>query len=408
MTSPRRLSLGAARRLALAAQGLLGRPARADLAAVRAVFDHVHVVQIDSVNVVCRSQELPLWARLGDHPRDALPRLVAGQQLFEYWAHEASLVPVHLHPHLRWRMEAARTEGWASLRRFHRRARAYVDEVRTEVHRTGGLAASALPGGKKKASAWWGWDDRKKGLALLFWLGEVSAVRRAGTFERVYVPPAVVVPAAILAAPTPAPAEAQRTLLLAAAAALGVATAGDLADYFRLRMPRARPLLAGLVAEGALVEVAVDGWREPAYVPAGLEPPARTTPGRRALLSPFDSLVWARPRTERLWGFRYRLELYTPADRRVFGYYVLPFLLGDRLVARVDLKADRDAGVLRVHAAYAEPGAGAVATITRALAAELTAMATWLGLTGVDVGPGGDLSRPLRRALAPARRRARA
>jgi uncharacterized protein YcaQ len=351
--------------------------------------------------VLCRAQELPLWARLGDHPRDVLPRLVAARELFEYWGHEASLLSVELHPLLRWRMDAAaRGQGvWAHVRRMRERP-AYVKRILDEIRDRGPLAASELADAahhrRGKAGSWWSWGDHKRALEWLFWTGQVVASHRLASFERVYDLPSRVLPARILDAPTPSVRDAQRALLGRAARALGVATAADLADYFRIRRPMARPIVDDMASSGELVPVEVEGWREPALLDPEAARPRRIE--ARSLVSPFDSLVWERARTERLFGFRYRLEIYTPAPKRRHGYYVLPFLLGDRLVARVDLKADRQAATLKVPGAFAEPGhaAGAIAT---ALAVELRAMAAWLGLARVNVGRRGDLSRALAAAV---------
>ena len=395
------LSAAAARRIALAAQGVAApRPARSAPAAIRRVFDRVRLIQVDSVNVLVRAQELPLWTRLGAHDRDALGAGVTRRELFEYWAHEASLVPVALQPLLRWRMEDARAGAgvWRTIATFARERRGFVDEILAEIRSRGPLSAGELTAGgpKTRSSAWWGWSEHKRALEFLFWAGELTATRRAATFERVYDLPARVLPAEVIAAPTPARADAQRELLRVAAGALGVATAADLADYFRIRPPVARPLLGELVERGELIAATVEGWREPAFLDPAARAPRRVDAA--ALVSPFDSLIWHRPRTERLFDFHYRLEIYTPAPKRRFGYYVLPFLLGDRLVARVDLKADRAAGALRVPGAFAEPGVER-RTVARALAGELRAMAAWLGLDRVIAGARGDLARELRAAL---------
>lgn len=393
------LSAEDARRIVLAAQGFAKRPPRAGLAAVRGLVERLQVVQVDSVNVVCRSQELPIWARLGPHPRDALPQLCRDRVLFEYWAHEASLLPVELQPFLRWRMAEARDKAWRGLRKLARRQPGYLEAVKAEVHARGQLLARDLePTTKRKAksASWWSWDDRKRALAFLFWAGEITAIRSPTTFERVYAPWDRVLPAAVLAAPTPTVADAQKQLLLRSARALGVGTAKDLADYFRINIVRARPLLAELVEANQLTKLTIEGWREPGYTHAVPRPRASTA---RALLSPFDSLIWERARTERLFGFRYRIEIYTPAAKRTHGYYVLPFLYDGALVARVDLKADRDAGALLVQASHVEPSAPADAT--PALAAELASFARWLGLHRVAVGPRGNLARALRAATRP-------
>lgn len=397
------LSAREARQIALAAQGFGPRPGGATLRHVRGLFDAIALIQVDSVNVVCRSQELPVWARLGAHPRDALPALSKRGAIFEYWAHEASLLPVEFHPLLRWRMAEAQTRAWRGIRMLAARDPGYIASVRDEVHARGALIARDLPdrepSRRKGSTSWWGWDDRKRALAYLFWAGEITATRSTTTFERIYAPLDRVLPAHVLAAPTPSPDDARRELLARSARALGVATVRDLADYFRITAPVARPLVADLVEAGRLIPVAVEGWREPGYLHP--EAPAARAIAAQSLLSPFDSLVWERRRTERIFGFSYRIEIYTPAHKREHGYYVLPFLLGDALVARVDVKADRAAGALAVHAAYAEPGAPA--GTAAALAAELAGFARWLGLDRVAVGRRGDLSRPLTRALRAAR-----
>jgi hypothetical protein len=401
-SQPAALSACEARRIALAAQGLGARPAKATLRHARGVFDAVSLIQIDSVNVVCRSQELPLWARLGAHGRDALPQLCERRVIFEYWAHVASLMPVELQPLLRWRMAEAATRAWRVVRSITERDAGYLSAVRAEVHARGAVAARELEDpapARKRTQGWWSWDDRKRALEYLFWSGEITATRTWTTFERVYAPLDRVLPADVLAAPTPDPDDARRELLAHSARALGVATLRDLADYFRIRVPLARPRVAELVEAGRLIPVTVEGWGEPGYLDP--EAPVPREVDARALLSPFDSLIWERSRTERVFGFRYRIEIYTPAARRTHGYYVLPFLLGDALVGRVDLKADRAAGVLLVHAAYAEPGAPRAAA--SALAGELTAFARWLGLDRVVVGRRGDLSRALAGELRGAR-----
>lgn len=393
MSALARLRLADARRIALAAQGFTGfrRPmARVDRRHVGAVLDRVALFQIDSVNVVVRSHYLPLFSRVGPYPRPLLDRLVYRDRgLFEYWGHEASLLPVSMQPLLRWRMARARAgETWAGMARLARERPGFVRAVLDEVAERGPLSAGELSDPGHKHGPWWGWADGKRALEWLFWCGDVSVTTRRG-FERVYDLTERVLPADVLAQPTPSEDVAHRALLLRAAAALGVGTAADLADYFRLNVPRARPRLRELVAAGELQAVEVDGWREPAYLHPAAARPRRVS--ARALLSPFDSLVWFRPRAERLFDFRYRLEIYTPAERRVYGYYVLPFLLGDRLVARVDVKADRQAGRLAVHAAHAEEGVDRAAVASE-LALELTLLAGWLGLgAGLAVAPAGDL-----------------
>ncbi len=397
-SGPRTISAAQARRFALAAQGLAApRPARATAAALARMFARVHLVQIDSVNVLCRSQELPLWARLGGHDRALLPRALERRALFEYWAHAACLAPVELQPLLRWRMAEARGGGaWNHLVEIDRKQPAYVAAVLDEIRARGPLAASELSDAdaRRVPGSWWSWGDHKRAVELLFWAGELTTSRRTSQFERVYDLTTRALPAAVVAAPTPTVADAQRALLERAGRALGVATAADLADYFRIKKT-ARARIAELVEDGALLPVTVEGWRDPAYLHRDASAPRRAEAA--ALLSPFDSLVWERARTERLFDFHYRIEIYTPAAKRRFGYYVLPFLQGDRLVARVDLKADRAAGVLRVHAAATEAGI-APREVAGPLAGELRAMATWLGLERVQVGRKGNLARDLIRS----------
>src|SRR3954447_392052 len=402
---PRRLeslSPAEARRLALAAQGF-GRPRPSgpvDAGHVSRLLDRLGLVQIDSVSAVVRAHYMPLFSRLGPYSRELLDRLAyarRGRALFEYWGHEASLIPLRHHRLLRWRMErAARGEGiYGGLARFATERAAFVEEVLAEVRDRGAVSAAELACGGRGQGSWWGWSDGKKALEFLFWAGRVTTATRRGTFERVYDLPERVLPAAVLAEPAPDPAEARRALLRLAARATGVASERCLRDYFRLDVADARARLAELVEAGELRPVQVLGWAQPAYVPPESVVPRRIKAA--ALLAPFDALVWERERAERLFGFRYRLEIYTPAAQRRHGYYVLPFLLGDRLAARVDLRSDRAGGTLWVLAAHAEPDAGHAATAS-ALAAELRRLARWLGLgRGVAVAARGDLSPALRR-----------
>jgi uncharacterized protein YcaQ len=394
---PNTLSPSAARRVALAAQGFADRrPAagvRVDVRHVRRALARAGVVQIDSVNVLVRSHELPLFSRLGLHSRTLLPRLAYGprRELFEYWAHEASYVPVELHPLLRWRMARARTEAWGRMARINRERPDLVRRVVAELADRGPLAASELSVGRRGTGSWWGWGEGKTALEWLLWSGEVTATGRGANFERTYDLTERALPPSVLAMPTPDEPGAKRELLRFAAARLGIGTARDLADYFRLRMPDARPRLTELVEEGTLLPVRVDGWREPAFLDRGAVVPSRALQAW-ALLSPFDSLVWERARVERLFGMRLRLEVYTPAAKRVHGYYVLPFLLGEHLVARVDLKADRKSRRLLVLAAHAEPDHPA-GDVAGPLAAELGNLAAWLGLdAGIVVIERGDLA----------------
>jgi uncharacterized protein YcaQ len=392
-----RLSAAQARRVALAAQGFAdARPAGAPGGrAVRRVFDRVGLVQIDSVNVLQRAHYLPLFSRLGPYDTALLDRAAhyAPRRLFEYWGHEASLLPVALQPALRWRMERAADEAWGGMRRIHRDRPELVAQVLEEVRARGPVAASEVLEEErpKRTGPWWDWSDVKRAFEWLFWSGRITSARRRG-FERLYDLPERVLPAAVIAAPTPAIEDAQRELVRVAARALGVAAERDLRDYFRLGVVEARERVAELVEAGELWPVEVEGWRVPGYLDPAARLPRRVS--ARALVGPFDSLVWERARAERLFGFRYRIEIYVPAPKRVHGYYVLPFLLGDRLVARVDLKADRKAGALRVQAAHAEPDAPP--DTAAELRAELGSMAAWLGLERIEVVPRGDLAPALR------------
>ena len=385
-----------ARRIALHAQGFNDpRPSgRVDRRHFRRVLGRVGLVQIDSVNVLTRSHELPFLARLGPYDRAALAAWLWGSgEVFEYWGHEASLLPVDHHPLFRWRM--AEEHAWGGMVKVGRRRPELVEQVLDAVHERGPVTLAqlehlgdAIKRGKAGPGAMWNWSDAKKAVELLFWKGEVSALRNPVTFTRHYVAPGAVVPERVLDAPTPGSDDAMKALLLQAARSHGVATAKDLADYHRLPIVTARRLVAELADDGALRRVEVEGWRHPAF----LHPSAQLPRWVRAsaLLSPFDSLVWERDRTERLFGFRYRIEIYVPAAKRVHGYYVLPFLHDGALVARLDLKADRQGGALRVRAAHADP------TFDREhhlppLVARLWELAGFLGLEQVAAEPRGDL-----------------
>jgi uncharacterized protein YcaQ len=391
-----RLPAALARRIVLAAQGFADpRPTGVvDGRQLRRMTSRLAVLQIDSVNVLSRAHYLPAFSRLGPYPRETLDALAGRRrELFEYWAHEASLLPVRLHPHLRWRMAAAEEHAWGSMVRIQRERPGYVSEVLERVREAGPLKASDLAEPRPdRPGSMWNWHAGKVALEWLFYTGVVTTRGRTAGFERVYDLTERVLPAVVLQAPTPEPADAVRELVRTASRALGVATERDLRDYFRLRPPAARAAIAELADAGELLPVEVAGWGAPAWVHPEARRPRWVR--ARALLSPFDSLIWERPRVERLFGFRYRLEIYTPAAQRVHGYYVLPFLLGDRLVARVDLKADRQASVLRVQAAFAEDGVDR-AEVAAALAEELALMAGWMLLDAVVVGERGDLAAEL-------------
>lgn len=395
------LTAGEARRIALAAQGF-GAPRPTGPVTKRQLLkliEQLGVIQIDSVNVISRTHYMPAFSRLGAYPRQLLEEVAwaSKRPLFEYWAHEASLLPLTSQPLFRWRMQDAR-DGvglWKGVARFRRERAEFVEKVLTEIATRGPMSASELEMGHKGAGGWWGWSEAKRAVEGLFWTGELTTATRRGTFERVYGLPENVLPRAIVEAPTPSREDAQRELLRIAGRAMGVATAKDLRDYFRMPVEGARTRLAELVEEGSLLPVTVNGWREAAYLDPAARWPRRID--AQALLSPFDNLIWFRERTERMFGVRYRIEIYTPADKRTHGYYVLPFLEGDALTARVDLKADRKAGTLLVQASHAEPWA-TEATAVR-LAAELTLMAGWLGLERVRVERKGDLAETLGQAV---------
>ncbi len=383
--------------MALAAQGFTdplpgGRPDRRHL---RRVLRRTLLLQIDSVNVLERAHYLPAFSRLGPYDKALLDRAASGprpadRELFEYWGHEASLLPVALHPLLRWRMDRARRleEGWGGPLRVMRERPQVVARVLEQVRERGPVGAGALREGPRAPGTWWSWDEAKAALEYLFWSGQVTTHSRRG-FERLYDLPERVLPPEVLDLPTPSRRDAQRELLRLSARAQGIATPRSLRDHFRLR-PEADAGIADLVEEGALVPVTVEG--RPWLLAAGADRPRRVA--RSALLSPFDPLVWERSRTEALFGFRYRLEIYVPAAQRVHGYYVLPFLHEEAMAARVDLKADRRADRLRVLASYGDP------SCVPALAAELWRMARWQGLADVVVEPKGDLAAALTAACA--------
>ena len=375
------LTIVEARSLALAAQGF-DKPrtkTKSTTADAVALIKKLGVIQIDSVNVLVRSQELPLFSRLGDHDRNAIPKATSQGKIFEYWGHEAAHLPVELHPMFRFKMHAARSgklKHWG-LTSFYAENKAFVKRILKHVEVNGSTSARELSTRTTKKSSWWDWDEAKTALEYLFLTGELMSCGRGSDFARVYDIPERVLPRKILQMPTPSETEARKELLVRAMRAQGVATMRDLADYYRQKPAVVKPLVSELVEQGVLREVSVDGWQDKAYVHRNAQLPKRLF--ATALLSPFDSLVWCRPRNERLFNFHYRIEIYTPKEKRKFGYYVLPFMMNGEIVGRVDLKADRANSKLLVQSVHTERSVKRE-TINRALNAELQLMASWLGL----------------------------
>ena len=400
------LSSAEARRLALGALGFGARkPARAGAAHVRATARRLGAIQIDSVNVLARAHYLPTFSRFGPYPMSALDDLAhRKRELFEYWGHAACFLPVELYPFMRWRMEN-QIEGWAAL---ERKRKDFVEAVYREVAEKGPMSAGQLSNGGKSTGPWWGWSDGKLALEILFNQGRVAVAGRRH-FERMYDLSERVLPNAVLAAPPVGARDGKKELLVRAARAMGVGTAKDIAQYFHVdawwdrssvtgRRPPARTqlLFDELVEEGRLERVSIEGWKQPAYIVPDVRIP--TSVDARAIVSPFDPVLWERKWTKAVFDFEYQIEIYVPAPKRVYGYYVLPFLMGDRFAARVDLKADRKTSTLMVHAAYVEAGLDAPA-VAAALAGELRSMARWLSLESFSIGSKGNLARPLKRAM---------
>ena len=385
----RQLTKDQARRYTLAAQGFNeGRAdGRVDVRHFRKVIDQIGLVQLDSVNVFSRTHYLPFFSRIGPYDRDSLDDWIWNSgEMFEYWGHEASVIPVHDHRLFRWRME--QSLKWKRLKELEEKQPGYVEDVYQQVVDRGPLQTRDLDRpGERDREAMWGWNNGKVALEVLFLQGRVTTSHRPN-FVRMYDVTERVIDPEHLEGSAPIHDEALTELLLKAASAMGVGTAEDLADYYRIRMPAARPLLRRLAEDERLVEVQVEGWDKPAYLhpDASLPRKARGT----ALLSPFDNLIWYRPRVERLWDFHYRIEIYVPEPRREYGYYVLPFLLDGILVARVDLKTDRRSNVLKVQGAFAEPDVD-LKRVGRALRRELDMIASWLELDDLTIGRNGDL-----------------
>jgi uncharacterized protein YcaQ len=398
------LSIEEARRAVLWGQGFGNRSSnRVTQRHLVTVLKRVGMLQIDSVNVLMRAHYFPLYSRLGPYPVKLLDEASYSprrRRFFEYWGHEACLLPLETFPLLRWRMERASNFAgtWRRLSSFAKSRPDFIETVIEVVKQHGPAGAGEIerhladerPRGSR---GWWSWTDSKTALEFLFWCGRITTATRRN-FERVYDLTERVIPHDILTVQTPSLEDAQRQLIRIAGRALGLATESDLRDYFRLRVDEARTRIAELVETGDLVPVIVEDWK--AYLHRDAKIPRRID--AQALISPFDPLIWERKRPERLFRFRYRIEIYTPAHKREHGYYVLPFLLGDQLVARVDLKADRKLGRLHVLAAHEEPGVDR-AQVAEALAGELALLAEWLGLDQIRVAERGALAASVRLAM---------
>jgi hypothetical protein len=392
-----RLSARAARRVVLAAGGFGGGREGATGRHLRKLAVRLGALQIDSVNVLARAHLMPGFSRLGAYEIGDFEAAAWGgkRAWFEYWGHEACFLPLEMWPLMQWRMRQPGKWIGSQAARFGAERPEFVQRVRAELRDRGALAAADLSEAGAAKGAWWGWSDGKMAMEHLFWTGEVTVSHRRGAFERVYDFAERVIPAGVHAAPIPDEAEAHRALMRIAAAAMGVMTESDLRAYWRLK-PAATARVAELVEEGSLIPVDIEGWDRPALLWHQAKIPRRLDAA--CLVSPFDPLLWERDRALRVFGFHYRIGLYTPKEQRTEGYYVLPFFLGDRVAARVDLKADRKARVLRVEAAHLEAGSDAEAT-GAALARELGRLTGWLGLATTDVTARGDLAAPLAAAI---------
>lgn len=390
------LTRAQARRIAIAATGL-GQPRPAgkiDVRHLRKVVQQVGLIQLDSVNAVARAHELLFFSRVGPFEKQQLHSLIyERRELYEGWLHVASLIPTELWPVLHWRRTAGVHTNWHEWRTKNGEVLAEVQRLLAEQ---GPLASSDVNHIGPKKGPWWDWSQGKRAIEAMFVSGEVGVTTRKGAFERVYDLIEHVIPAEVLAAPQVEEHESRRRLLLLAARSLGIGTLKDLADYHRQLPTKVKPIVRELVAEGALVEHSVEGWADQAYALPTMKVPRRGCPDGR-LVSPFDPLVWYRQRNVRLFDFDYTIEIYVPEPKRRYGYYVLPFLQGDDLVARVDVRSDRKEGVLRVPGAFAEPG---TSVDVDGLMAELRLLASWQGCADVVVGDKGDLAPQLRRVRA--------
>jgi uncharacterized protein YcaQ len=396
------LTVSEARRIALAAQGFDGRDrsAKVNWTQMKRQLESLHLLQIDSVNVLCRSHYLPLYSRLGVYDRGALDARSlkdSNRSLFECWAHEASLVRMELHPLMRWRMERARRgDGtYKAMDQFGKENRSYLRDLLKFIEGHGPVAQSDLPQQHKGEGGWWGWSKNKLALETLFDQGLLTTARRDG-FERIYDLAERVIPANVLDLPTPDESDCMRQLIELSSIALGIASEFDLRDYFRLPVGDSAKAVRENIEAGVLLPVQVDGWKKLAYVHRDAKVPRKAS--ANALVSPFDPICWYRDRAERLFDFHYRIELYTPAPKRKFGYYVLPFLHGEQFGGRVCLKADRQNATLMVNACHIEAGRNADETC-EVLAVELRRLAKWLELPSVTIINRGNLARHLQSAL---------
>jgi uncharacterized protein YcaQ len=407
------ISSAEARRLALASLGFGGpRSKQAGVAHVRSTANRLGAIQVDSVNVLARAHYLPTFSRHGQYAMSILDDLAhTKRELFEYWGHAACLLPMEIYPLMRWRMEN-QIENWSGI---DAKRRTYIEAVFQEIAERGPIAAGDISIGGKSTGPWWGWSDGRQAVEFLFRQGRIALAGRKN-FERLYDLSERVIPAATLTAPRVVERDAKKELIVRAARAMGVGTAKDIAQYFHVdgfwdrngvggRKPASnmRALFDELEEDQRLERVSVEGWKQPGYVVPGVKIPKSID--TRAVVSPFDPLMWERSWTRAVFGFEYQIEIYVPAPKRVYGYYVLPFLLGDAFAARVDLKADRKSSTLIVHSAYREPGRSE-SDVASALADELRLVARWLSLDAVKIGRKGDLARSLGRAIKSSTQRA--
>ncbi|OSQ45046.1 winged helix-turn-helix domain-containing protein [Thalassospira sp. MCCC 1A01428] len=404
---PVSISAKQARHLALDGQGFeTPDPVRpVDRRRIMKMIRKTNMLQIDSVNVLSRAHYMPVFSRLGVYDRALLDQLSWGtakqRKLFEYWGHEASLIPVEDYPLYRWRMEdALRGEGmWGRMAAIARDEPDFVASLLRHLEREGTTAASALNEEPREGgSQWWGWTKAKTAMEYLFWSGQVMARKRRGSFEREYDLPHRII-GDVAHEPVLPRDVAQRALIAKGIVAMGVATIADLRKYFRLPTEDAKARVAEMVENGDLIPALVEGWQQPGFIAPDAKIRRRATPS--ALMVPFDPVMWERDRVERIFGFNYRIEIYTPAEKRQYGYYVLPFMLDGNFVARVDLKTDRQAKLLRVFSAHAEPGCD-TDHVAAQLNAHLHQLAQFLEMDAVDITEMNGFSKRLagQRAMA--------